>query len=101
MPFAPPQQDQRVEDRPSWWHRQSARTRNALIAVGIIVGITTAALIARTNQKDDSPTHTPTEAACIMLGQGDTPDEAYRAMKLLVPKSDARSAVDRAVAQGC
>jgi hypothetical protein len=53
---------------------------------------------------DSTPRYTLTEAACKMLREGDTPDEAYRALTGLVIQADdaeAHAAVDRAVAQGC
>lgn len=71
--------------------------------VGIVIGI---------NRDDDDggETFTPAEAACRMLEDGDTPDEAYRGMIILLDDLEysvgdaeiaARAAVDEAVADGC
>jgi hypothetical protein len=75
-----------------------------IAAIGVVVGL---------NQEDDNDNGekmTPTEAACEMMRGGDSPDEAYRAMVILLDdlkysvgdtELAARTAVDRAVADGC
>jgi hypothetical protein len=43
------------------------------------------------NRSDDSPKYTPVEAACKMLRDGDTPDEAYGAMRILLQGASTHS----------
>jgi hypothetical protein len=78
-------------------------------AVGVVVAISA---IVGASSKDDTPSKlmTPVEAACSMLKDGDTPEEAYDAMKIVLDDHDyafpdtdeaARLSVDQAVADGC
>lgn len=81
--------------------------------VALAVGI--AALIAlgslfRDDDSDGNERFSPREAACQMIDDGDTPDQAYRALVAILddqpyttadPALTARLAVDRAVAGDC
>lgn len=77
-------------------------------ALGIAAG--GIALATDDDEREEPRNYTPTQAACRMLRTGDTPDEAYRAMRILLDDLEysvgdvdvaARLAVERAVADGC
>jgi uncharacterized protein YcfJ len=85
------------------------RWKCVLIEIGaaIVLGVVT---VASEATKDSAPKYTPVEAACKMLNQGDTPQKALEAMRILLRQhrdqfpdtsAAARASVDRAVAQGC
>jgi len=83
------------------------------IAAAVLVGVGVLGAIGGSDDDDGGggKRYTFTEAACKMLNDGDDPEEAYAAMKIIARQHPlavgedesiaARVAVNAAVAQGC
>lgn len=97
QPLPPPQ----AIPHQSWWRRRTLGQQSFLIGGAVVVGLVTFTVASSALEEDDTPTHTPVEAACRMMRAGDTPADAERAMRDLVDDATARSAVAAATANGC
>jgi hypothetical protein len=84
--------------------------RLGLLGVGIVAALLGLAVFANLKDDDTDKRYSPLEAACKMLDDGDTPDQAYALLVDLLgeheyqvpnPRATARASVDRAVAGDC
>jgi len=80
----------------SFWRSLSVGARAAVIAAGVIVIVVVISVSAWTHNR---ARYTPTQAACEMMRQGDSPRDALRAMELMSGISDEVAGLQTALAR--